>query len=565
MQLVNFSVTNFRSITIAHKISLSKTTILIGKNNEGKSNILKGLDIAMLALQEHAWEEKERQGYIRRAPTRGDDRSYYWERDFPIGLQGRKTGTQSIFRLEFLLEGVELAEFVSKIKSNLNGTLPIEIKIGKDDRASIKVSKRGKGGTALTAKSSKIADFVARKIVFNYIPAIRTEQEALSVIRKMLSQRLRLLEKEKAYKDALKVIKDIQTPILESLAESIKGPLVEFLPNIKNVKIEIPEIRRMSALRSEFDVIIDDGTPTYIEFKGDGVKSLAALSLLKSQTRAGGASIIAIEEPESHLHPAAIHQLNAVITALAEHNQVIITTHNPLFVDRQVVKSNIIIDRGKATPAKSVKEIRDLLGIKASDNLVNASYVLVVEGDEDVIALTSLLSHLSEKLAKAIKNNLLIIDKIGGAGNLSYRLTLLSNSLCMHYVLLDNDLAGRNAFQKATDDNVLKLKNCTMVICNGMVNSELEDCFDQEVYKHELQEKFGVNIDSPEFNGNSKWSERMKNVFYNQGKPWNDLIKSQVKYLVADCVKRNPGGSLNQHKRNSIDAVMNSLELMVKS
>jgi AAA15 family ATPase/GTPase len=565
MQLVNFSVTNFRSITLAHKISLSKTTILIGKNNEGKSNVLKALDIAMLALQEHALEEKGRQGSVRRTPTRADDRSYYWERDFPIGLQERKTGTQSIFRLEFLLEGTELAEFVRKIKSHLNGTLPIEIKIGKDDRASIKVAKRGKGGTALTSKSAKIADFIARKIVFNYIPAIRTEQEALSVIRRMLSQQLRLLEKEKAYQDALKVIKDIQTPILESLAESIKGPLVEFLPNIRNVRIEIPEIRRMSALRSEFDVIIDDGTPTYIEFKGDGVKSLAALSLLKGQVKTGGASIIAIEEPESHLHPAAIHQLNAVITALAEQNQVIVTTHNPLFVDRQVIRSNIIIDKGKATPAKSVKEIRDLLGIKASDNLINASYVLVVEGEEDVIALTSLLSHLSDKLAKAIKNNLLIIDQIGGAGNLSYKLTLLGNSLCMYHVLLDNDDAGKKAFQKATDDNVLTLKKCTMVICNGMTSSEMEDCFEPAIYKQELLDKFGVNIDSQKFRGNSKWSDRMKDVFFDQGKPWNDLIKSQVKNHVADCVRKNPAASLNQHKRNSIDAVTNSLELMVKS
>ena len=283
MQLVNFSVTNFRSITLAHKIALSKTTILIGKNNEGKSNVLKALDIAMLALQEHAWEEK--QGVVRK-PVRGDDRSYYWERDFPIGLQSRKTGTQSVFRLEFLLEDAELAEFIRKIKSNLNGTLPIEIKIGKDDKATIKVAKRGKGGTALTSKSAKIADFIARKIVFNYIPAIRTEQEALSVIRRMLSQRLRLLEKEKAYQDAIKVIKDIQTPILEQLAESIKGPLVEFLPNIRNVKIEIPDFRRMSALRSEFDVIIDDGTPTYIEFKGDGVKSFGPITQTKAAWRA---------------------------------------------------------------------------------------------------------------------------------------------------------------------------------------------------------------------------------------------------------------------------------------
>ena len=296
-----------------------------------------------------------------------------------------------------------------------------------------------------------------------------------------------------------------------------------------------------------------------------GPKSLAALSLLKGQVKAGGASIIAIEEPESHLHPAAIHQLNEVITVLAEQNQVIITTHNPLFVDRQVIKSNIIIDKGKATPAKSVKEIRDLLGIKASDNLVNASYVLVVEGEEDVIALTAILSNLSDKLAKAIKNNLLIIDQIGGAGNLSYKLTLLSNSLCVYHAILDNDDAGKKSFQKASNDNMLPLKKCTMVICNGMTESEMEDCFEPAVYKQEMLDQFGINIDSPHFRGNAKWSDRMKNVFLNQGKPWSDSIKTKVKYHVAECVKKNPVTSLNQHKRSAIDAVVQSLELMVKS
>ena len=47
MQLVNFSVTNYRSITKAHKINLQNITVLVGRNNEGKSNILMALNVAM--------------------------------------------------------------------------------------------------------------------------------------------------------------------------------------------------------------------------------------------------------------------------------------------------------------------------------------------------------------------------------------------------------------------------------------------------------------------------------------------------------------------------------------
>ena len=41
MKLSAFSVTNYRSITSANKIKLDDLTILLGKNNEGKSNIIK--------------------------------------------------------------------------------------------------------------------------------------------------------------------------------------------------------------------------------------------------------------------------------------------------------------------------------------------------------------------------------------------------------------------------------------------------------------------------------------------------------------------------------------------
>ncbi len=561
MRLVNFSVTNFRSITSAHKIAISDTTVLIGKNNEGKSNLLKSVQVAMELLQQHAFEE--RRG-IRRT-YRDEDSPYFWKRDFPIQLQDRKSVNQTIFKLEFLLNDDEINDFKKVIGSNLNGSLPLEIRISKDNEAEIKLNKTGKNTKTLSSKSGKIAEFVARRIYFNYIPAVRTDKEAIDVISKMLSQELRVLEQDDAYLDALKTILDLQKPILEDLANRLQVPLQEFLPSIKGVKIEIPETSRRSGLRRDFNVIIDDGTPTNIEYKGDGVKSLAALALLKSTKRHSGASIIAIEEPESHLHPGAIHQLNEIINVLSESNQVIITTHNPLFVDRTDIRTNIIISDGKATPAKNVASIRDLLGIKASDNLTNANYALVVEGEEDKTSLNALLPHLSEKIAKAIKNNMFVIEPIGGAGNLSYKLSLLKNSLCVTHTLLDNDDAGRKAYEKAETDRLIGVKSCTMINCLGMTDSEFEDCINVDVYKDEILENSGVSLNSAAFKNNQKWSNRIKNTYMSQGKPWNDKVEREIKGIVSQCVKKNPDKALNEHKRNSVDALVTALEQIIKS
>ncbi|MBA3923420.1 MAG: AAA family ATPase, partial [Nostocaceae cyanobacterium] len=272
----------------------------------------------------------------------------------------------------------------------------------------------------------------------------------------------------------------------------------------------------------------------------------------------------------SHLHPAAIHQLAEIITSLTNTSQVIITTHNPLFVDRQSLKSNVIIDNGKASPAETIKAIREILGVKASDNLINANYVLVVEGENDALALRYLLPFLSEELGKFLKNNLLVIEPIGGAGNLPYKLSHLNNTLCLYHVLLDNDDAGRHSYERAFQERLITDKNYTMLNCVGMSDSEFEDCLDPSVYKQKILDIYGVDVDldSPKIKSRSKWSERMKDVFKLQGKLWNDRTgrtgtEHDLKRAVAECVAEKPEASLNVHKRNSIDALVSALEALI--
>lgn len=542
-------------------MALSETTVLIGKNNEGKSNLLRALQISMELLQRHAIEERRNVAIKFQRHGRGP---FVWQRDYPIQLQDRKRAGQSTFKLEFLLNDEEIVEFKEVIGSSLNGTLPLEIKVGPDGIPDISLKKSGKNTKTLSKKSGAIAHFVARRIFFIYIPAVRTDREALEVVSRMLSQELQKLEENDQYQKALTVIHELQKPVLQDLAKRIEAPLMEFLPNIKSVEIEIPESRRRFNLRRDFNVIVDDGTPTSLEFKGDGVKSLAALGLLKHTARRSGASIIAIEEPESHLHPGAIHQLNEIIGSLAANNQVIISTHNALFVDREKIKSNIIVDGGRATPAKNVAEIRDLLGIKASDNLTNANYALVVEGAEDVKSITALIPVLSRKVGKALKDRVLIIEPIGGAGNLSYKLSLLRNALCTTHTLLDDDDSGREAFEKADRDSLISVASSTLTVCPGMPQSEFEDVLDVEIYRERVLKEFGVDLNISRFRGNGKWSDRARTVFELNGKRWTNKVSMELKACVANAVVANPKKALNDHKRGSIDALIGALERMLE-
>jgi putative ATP-dependent endonuclease of the OLD family len=557
MRLLTFSITNFRSITTGHKIPIGDSTVLLGKNNEGKSNVLRALSIAMRALIAHAGDKSDRD-FV--SYDQANEQRYSWRRDFPISLQDRSKGLESIFRLEFELQEAEIEEFRGHVKSTLNGTLPIEIKFGSKNIAQIQVKKQGKGGPALSGKSAQIARYVAERIQFIYIPAVRTEDEAMKVVQEMLSYELSELETNEEYKKAIQKIIEIQQPVLDNVGKSIASCLQEFLPNIKSVKVKIPALARRIALRSQCKIEIDDGSNTLLEYKGDGVKSLAALGLLKDRKRHGGASIVAIEEPESHLHPGAMHSLRDVISTLSRDNQVVITTHSPLFVDRAAVSRNILIDGNTAKPAVDIEAVRRLLGVRASDNLVNASHVLVVEGAEDHVALSALLPYLSPVIAKALKHHHLVIEPIGGSGNLPYKLTTLSNALCVVHVLLDNDDAGRKAFDIAESDRIVRTADVNFVTCVGMPDSELEDVFARDAYKDKVLQEFGVDLTATSFRGKGKWSDRMKKSFEAQGKIWNDKAKTQVKAVVAEAVISRLDDALHPEKRKCIDALVTALE-----
>ena len=50
MKLASVSIKDFRSITDAYKIPIGDLVVLVGPNNEGKSNILKAVVLALALI-----------------------------------------------------------------------------------------------------------------------------------------------------------------------------------------------------------------------------------------------------------------------------------------------------------------------------------------------------------------------------------------------------------------------------------------------------------------------------------------------------------------------------------
>ena len=551
MQLVNFSVTNYRSITKAHKINLQNITVLVGRNNEGKSNILMALNVAMETMMQHANHANVH------------ERLYDWQRDFPVQLQQRKNNLDSIFRLNFRLNHDENTEFFRTTGIRSNEDIPIELKYGQDNRAKITVPK--KGSSSFNDKSEKVTAFICERIAINYIQAVRTEDMAMDVIHRLISTELSKLYDNEEYKSAEQTIYNLQEAVYNDIANRILAPLQEFLPQLTDVEIKSRGRRLVwRGFRNDVDVILNDGTPTSILYKGDGIKSLVSLAILKESKNEIGASIIAIEEPESHLHPEAIHSLVNVINGISENHQVIITTHNPLFVQRNNISNNIIVDHGTNKPEKNIKEIRELLGVLPEDNLINASHVLVVEGEDDKIALNKILSSLSPTIKDALIKNKLVIQPLAGATNLNYELSRLRSYVCRYFVFLDADEAGYDAAEKAIEKGLLSESDVKYSICNGNNTTEFEDCLKKDFYIEAIRNKFSVDLGVTSFRNSKKWSDRVKTVFLSQGQRWTDAVEKKVKMEVTKLIPVEDADSvLDEHKRGSIDALVNALENML--
>ena len=95
MKLSYVSITNYRSISEAYKIDLSNLTVLLGKNNEGKTNVIKAINLGMEILHNIDMYPRRRILY----------RLYEWNEDFPISLQAnnRLKNKNTTIRFDFKL------------------------------------------------------------------------------------------------------------------------------------------------------------------------------------------------------------------------------------------------------------------------------------------------------------------------------------------------------------------------------------------------------------------------------------------------------------------------------
>lgn len=566
MKLTYLSIQDYRSIEKAELKNLGRSAILIGPNNEGKSNILHGLN-ACLKLLRSREAFHTREGIYGGHSTNG----YSWLQDYPIQKQMKCPSGTSNFELHFELTDSDKKKFADIACINIKKALSINFKFKSNN---IIICKITDGEKIISSDLNyKIFRLISDSLDVAYIPAIRSATASFAVVMDLVLRELRGLQKNKQYLELQKQLKNLEKPILNRIEQTLIDNLQAFLgKNISGISINIRDRYELDEFGKSCEIIIDDGIPTSLERKGEGVQSLAAISLIVGvlkESNNGKDLMLLMEEPECHLHPQAIHRLRDVLALLRQEHQLIITTHCPLLVERQDVSANVIVAGNKTFPAKSLDELRKILGVRTSDNLQHAALVIIVEGPDDVLSLKAILMASSTQLAEAFEKGIVAFYHLGGASKLSYALQGLQTALCNYFVFLDDDDEGRRSFYEAEKALLVTPANIKFSKCEELDEAEFEDLLDPNIYSSYFYNKYSIDIKKMRFSKKLKWSKRVRKALArggcssSSGEAWPD--ESLDKYEIAKLVALSPFSAIHPSKKMVIETLAEALELKLQS
>lgn len=574
MKIADVTVGNYRSIGRQTRFDLADLTTLIGPNNEGKSNLLRALALGLRVID--AWgslpDDIAKSGELtgarvaavydsyqhRRRPDRHRDVNYDWRLDYPLAKQSAKSPQPAVVRITFKMSEQEVADFKNETGLTNNGSLPVELRFSRA-KTSLQVVKPGRGAAGYSNKAPAIARFVSERIDYVIVPAVRTMDQAMRLLNDLASIRLGELARSDAYREALKQVDELRASVVESVQADLKDTIATYLSNVQSVELNRRDVRAAETINR---VTIDDGSPTSLEQKGDGVKSLFALALIQHLarervTQAEANLILLVDEPEAHLHSRAVHDLLALFTKIAREQQVVLATHNPIFVNREQISANVLVRGNTASAARSVQSIREVLGVELQDNLDSAEVVVLTEGWTDATILPASLSHLNPKAAKDIASGRVIFKAATGTGKLPRFIQRERSTACKIIVVLDGDKAGDSQAIKLHADGIIDAKNIFVLRDSGRDVSEIEDLIQPVVYLSAIKEEFGRPFKESQFkNPRKKWSENFLAAASSVGVPGADaLTLKRAKIAVSTTASASQSQPLKDSALPVVEAL----------
>lgn len=548
MKITGVQIQRYRAFDKRTSVPISSMTVVTGPNNLGKSTVLSALEIFFLVVSPR--------------PDRRVSRNtlYTFEKDYPKryeGKSGRRWPTEILVTFELDTTEVESIKAASGEAPPSVFGVKVEFKWNERlgaFRPTVEITD-----ISSDKVDTAIKDWLKNEVRYVYIPAMRNMQDfGRSAFSELISGALNRVSRSKQRLQAIeKLFEDVKSEI-EAVESELVDELRQYLPAVKGMHFTI-EDWSLERLVSVGNVEIDDGANTLLQQKGDGFKSLFAISLLQyiSKQRYGKNLIFGIEEPEAHLHSSAIYEIKSTLRSLATSFQVIITTHSPILIQRDDIPANVIVESvdgsefsSTTRAADNLSDIRRSLGIRAHENMTTAEVILVVEGASEETALPSILGTQNSSLAGAFSSGRVRVLSAGGASNIPSVVRALARDAATSLVFVDSDSEGASVADKIRNSGLLQPMDVFRVpLRSGCAETEFEDLFKPSIYLQALCEAIGISISEDEFlsfqkktggRGSkfAKWSNVMTLIANNQSIDWK-LIEDKAKTAVAKSIAEN--------------------------
>ncbi|MFG6466777.1 ATP-dependent nuclease [Roseateles sp. BYS87W] len=470
MLLTSLKIEHYRGIK-ALELALGPTTVLVGENNCGKTTVLHALRACLYTLRSAG----------RASP--------FEEFDLHFDSKAADPTTAPPIVITLTFEEANAGEWSDEVEQRLGGDGGVIALMPPDDRSRVQLR--------VTAQYSPVTQEI--ETVFEFLDAAGNPLPAKNRGRLTGLQQLRPLFYLSALRDAGKEfsrtsqfwspfvknsqIDDATKAAIEAQLEDINAQIIEAHGTFKGVREHLAKVQELVALGGQ-DVVSVDAVPARvfdmlnrtqvsiasstgarlpIGRHGEGTQSLTVLMLfdafLKSElARKQGVKeskpIVALEEPEAHLHPNAVRALWKTIRDID--GQKFIATHSGDLLSEVELTSirRIYKSRGQVKVGAIVAGVLDARDQRKFDFLVRrtrgelffARCWLLGEGETEAILFSGVAEVLGLDLEQAgvrcVEYRL---------GDIDYFLDAANALGIAWHCLTDADAQGASDAQKAVD------------------------------------------------------------------------------------------------------------------
>jgi len=315
VKLRKVRIENFRSIKMA-EIDLTDFSVFVGKNDCGKSNILRALNLFFNEETNYDTEfdfDDDYNFFAQRRARRAEEISIKIELSLPETYH-RTNGEIIVWEKKFRRDGLHTDKYHGiRLRRN---------RLGRFSREKVEIPDRSNVHTLLN------------RIEFEYVPAIKDNEyfdglrgRIYEILSEVAAQTFR--DSSGAFEDSIgEHLTDLTADITRSLGIDTKLALPRDLSHIFE-RLDFLSGEGAVSLNNRGDGIKVRHIPLILKFMADKKKSLQVKGAMPYSF------IWAYEEPENNLEFRSAVQLAGEISSLAKNGtaNILLTTHSPVFYD----------------------------------------------------------------------------------------------------------------------------------------------------------------------------------------------------------------------------------------